>query len=351
MKIIDTDEKTFVELMVDNDLDLLFVPLIISKGDVIKARTTRRVRGKSLKAESRRVSLNIKVEVHETAYNPITSVARVKGKIIEAPERYGIQGKFHTINLKVGGRFKLYKRINELDLKILEMLKGREEHPLLVILIDYDEANIFELTGSRIRLLMSLESNLPGKNLPDHRAAALRRFIDDTCRIILKYAEGKYSHVIIGGPGFMKDHLVKVLLSKKVFPSEKISVFPASSVNVSGVYEIIKRGFLLNVEKRLSIVEQQRLLEEFLIGISRESPLFTYGLDEIFKAKDYGALEWVIITTKKLSELDSSKLEDFKDIWLRLKGKLYIANVDNEIGKIITSFGGVIAKLRFSLSD
>jgi len=349
LKVIDTDGKTFAELMIDNELDLLFAPLIIGKGDVIKARTTRRVKGKSLKAESRRISLNIKIEVYETSYNPAMGVTRVKGKIIEAPERYGIQGKFHTINLKVGSRFKLYKKFREFDFKILEMLKSREEHSILVTLIDYDEANIFELTGLRIKPLVSLESNLPGKNLPTNRTAALKRFLDNACKIIQKYDGEKYSHVIIGGPGFVKDYLAKMVLSRGILSSEKLSVYPASNVSISGVYEIIKRGFLLNVEKRLSIIEQQRLLEDFLVGISRESPLFTYGLDEVIRAKDYGALEWVIITTEKLTELDQSRLEDFKDMWLRLGGKLYIVSSDNEIGKMITSFGGVIAKLRFSL--
>lgn len=89
MKILEYDEKSnALKLHVENEDDLWLIHLLLSKGDIVVARTTRDV---SMGNDSRRVPMIVELEVEFSEFQPFTSRLRIHGLVRDAPERYGIK--------------------------------------------------------------------------------------------------------------------------------------------------------------------------------------------------------------------------------------------------------------------
>nr|MCG2909865.1 mRNA surveillance protein Pelota [Stygiolobus sp.] len=100
MKILEFDEKKgLMRLHVEDEDDLWVIHLILEKGDRVIAKTTRDV---SLGKESRRIPMTVELQVDHTEFQEYTTRLRIHGIILDAPEKFGIKGAHHTINLDVG---------------------------------------------------------------------------------------------------------------------------------------------------------------------------------------------------------------------------------------------------------
>lgn len=59
--------------------------------------------------DSRRVPMVVELEVEFSEFQPFTSRLRIHGIVRDAPERYGIKGSHHTINLDIGDEIVIIK--------------------------------------------------------------------------------------------------------------------------------------------------------------------------------------------------------------------------------------------------
>ena len=193
-----------------------------------------------------------------------------------------------------------------------EMLREREVYGLIVL--DTGGGDIGFLKGKKILLEKHLDSLVPGKTSKggwsQKRYARIReeaklehlKKVGEIANRIFEQ-EKDLKGIIVGGPGPLKEKFregdfLDYRLKKKI-----LGLVDTSYTGMQGLQELIKRGESLI--KEASIVKERKLMEEFFLHLKRDDGLAVYGLEEVKKALDYGAVKVLLIS------------EDFD--WVRVK--------------------------------
>lgn len=137
MRILEFDEKRqAAKLHIESEDDLWILHLILEKGDKVVAKTTRDI---GLGKESRRIPMTIVLKVDYTEFQEFTNRLRIHGIIEDAPERFGIRGAHHTINLDIGDEIIIIKQ--QWNKYALDKLKKQADKrsKIIIALVDFDE--------------------------------------------------------------------------------------------------------------------------------------------------------------------------------------------------------------------
>ena len=133
---------------------------------------------------------------------------------------------------------------------------------------------------------------------------------------------------------------------------EKIVLATCSSVNENGIREVLKRTEVKHVLKQDQIAKEVELVELLLEQISKNN-LATYGLREVKKAVNVGAVEKLLLTDKKI--LKAQQEEKYKDLESMMKlveqtkGEVHIISSDHEGGQKLDGLTGIAVMLRYKL--
>ncbi|MHA1372174.1 MAG: mRNA surveillance protein pelota, partial [Promethearchaeota archaeon] len=301
MKILTKKEKKgLIVIQMESLNDLWILYNIISEGDLLDGKTSRRVVHKDCgDQQGERKQIYLKIRVEQVEFHEFSNRLRVKGKIVEGPEDLIKINTYHTFNIDDKSKIGIIKdEWTPLHLKLLrDAEKYKTEQKILVILLDSEEATFGEIGDYYQKLSLSISSNIPGKrfgNVKESNNAKNAYF-----STLLKNMEhmlkmSKYNHIIIGGPGFMKDRFKEYVIKKHPELGSKILVESTSSATVSGIHEIIKKKTIQNFIKDAKILQDTRLVEEFLARLGKNSGDIAYGIEDIKKAAEIGAIEQLL---------------------------------------------------------
>ncbi len=142
---------------------------------------------------------------------------------------------------------------------------------------------------------------------------------------------------------------------EKEAPEIAKSVVDVKSVNnsgVAGIYEAIRSGVLTKTMKHLRVVEETEVVEEILKRLGKGERTVVYGLDEVRKASEYGAVEKLVLADTVLRGAEDEErllLEQLmKDVELK-GGKVMVVSTEHEAGAKLVALGGIASLLRFAL--
>jgi len=96
-------EGKTAKVKVDDKFDLYHLEKIISRGDLITARTERNIfiQREEGKEKSRKKSVVLKIKVEKVEFDKNKNKLRLNGRIVEAPEEISL-GDYHTIEVGFG---------------------------------------------------------------------------------------------------------------------------------------------------------------------------------------------------------------------------------------------------------
>lgn len=283
---------------------------------------------------------------------------------------------------------------------VLEPLKQMivDDRVYGLIVCDKREAAIGYLQGNSIKTAYTLDSNVPGKTRAGGQSAQrfarirkqmLKTFLSDIAdksknAFLDKAREDKLLGIIIGGPGFVKDKLID---DDYLHQELQDRVITAESLGHSG--EGALKELVQKAEEAIEdsqAVKEKKLVNEFLKNLKEENGKSEYGLKQVIKAMDMGAVETVLISEdyeifeatyecpnghekqvwEEEPEIDDSvecdecnedmKLEEMQDIVDVMAEKaeemssgLEIISTDHEEGQRLMNMGGIAAILRYRI--
>lgn len=250
MKIIKKDLKHgIVKLTITNLDDLWALHDLISSDDGVYARTTREVKIERIgRPSSRRIPVFLGIRVEKVYFDREISRLRIHGKVIDAPEDLNIKGKYHTLNLIVGDSLTIVKDFwYKHQIKDLQELM-KEEGFVIIVAVDAEDCCIAINRIYGIEVKAELGSNLPGKLETEKRDAALIEYFKNIYRILDRIYSKNKGKIVIVGPGFTKENLLKYIknLDKELAIAIE-SVDNIGSGGISGVYEAIRVGIVNKV--------------------------------------------------------------------------------------------------------
>jgi protein pelota len=355
LKIIEKDlRKGFIKLAPDSLDDLWHLYNLIYKGDEVYAYTSR-----SLKSDTdysrpkggERVSVFMGIKVESVGWDKFLGKLRVHGVICHAPEI--IPSGHHTINISLNQPLTIVKK--EWPKHLLDRLTvaSESEKPLLILSIDDEGFAIAETKQYGVEVRIEERMKLPGKLESDKRVEATKGYFGQVLKNLTQLWSPNHNPIIIIGAGFIKNDFANFLAEEAHDVSK--SVFDVKSVNnggVAGIYEALRSGVLLKAEKQLHVVEETEVMEEVMKRLGKGESMVTYGMEEIEKALQVGAIQQLIVADNLLRDSDDQQrmhLEEIMHDIEKRNGKINVVSTEHEAGSKLLSLGGIAALLRYPL--
>jgi protein pelota len=339
MKLLKKDLKEkIIKVKVTEPEDLWFLHRLIKKGDYVRATTTRKIK---LGKDNVRKKINVTVEVDKNHFE--NKSLRVSGKIIECNDEDIPIGNYQSIPIEVGDIIEIQKK--ELLKTELEGIKeaGTKPYKILICIFDREEALFYSITKTGYELLSKIKGNVRKK---DYSNTVKGNFFKEIAKQIETYDErNNFDSIILASQGFWKDYLVKEI-SEKI--KKKSIISSCSSVDETAIREILKRPETQTALEKTRTKIEEEIVEEVIKRIGDNNKV-AYGLQEVKKAIDYGAVDKLIISSKML-ETKEETAEDLTRKAEKQDGKVIVVNSEFEPGKEIDGLGGVAALLRFNIT-
>lgn len=345
MRIISRDDREWITIHVDADDDLWYLKNIIDPGSLVRMTTLRRMEkqqdmNRSKETQRKPVTATITVETLE--FQEFSGNLRVLGTVVQGPE--DITGLHQSFSISPGDTFDLMKSQWTQEQKKLmdEAINNRFSDKFYFITVDDEAAQLILLKSYGIQSLGRIDSHRPGKDYESEYSdnvyfreivdAARRMFPDDSTIIIL-------------GAGFTREKLVEAFRSYGGLKFRILS-FPTTRSDSGAVWEFLNSTDSDSLFKDLRISSDSKLVESFLRHIKTDQ-LAAYGYGEVLKSVQNGSAETVLISEDKFR---TNEGRDLIDIARNFGTSVHIMSVSTDPGRVVSSFGGYCAILRFRIS-
>lgn len=354
MKIFYKDLKQGrVKLMTENLDDLWYLSNVVNTGDLVKAKTERRIKGKediARTGKSERKTVTIAVRVEKTIFQLDRDTYRITGIIEEGPEDLISIGSHHTINVEKNTTLTIIKdRWSGFDLERLKDAEKSTLRPkLLIAVIDEGEANLGLIRESKIEHY-DLTKLIGGKYETKDREKRKQEFYKDTAEFISTLlTKEKISSLILAGAGFEKENLHRFLNEKYPKIAEITVLENIGSHGRSGINEVMKRAKVKKIGEEINAAREIRMIHKLLEEIGRDSGLGVYGTADVINAVNTGAVETLLVCDN-LIRINREQTEKIMQDVKTTRGNIHIINHGGEAGKQLNSLGGIAALLRFRI--
>jgi protein pelota len=309
----------------ENPDDLWILDSILREGDLIRARTPRSQDilrdGKKVRGKKVLVTLTVQLEKKE-----FDSVLKLRGKIIDGPD--WLERGYHTIEASANNMLTIQRAWKSWEVDKIKKA-GKKSDPVVVVILDEREADFYRVSGKSQHLLNIRGQGL-GKGGEDNKRDG---YLKEVADVLEKQVE---KNVVVAGPGFAREDLVKSLKTDK-----KIILEGCSHTGLNGLQEVLKRGVLDRVIKNSRIAEETQVLEKFFEQLAKKGKI-TYGLSYVTKAVESGAVETLLIS-EDIVRANESLLEGAE----KISAKIMIISPEHESGKRFAGLGGIGAFLRY----
>jgi len=357
LKILEMNlRKGFVKVVPENFDDLWHLYNIIYKGDEVYAYTTREIKQDEKYARAKRgerVPVFLGVRVEKVFWDRFLGRLRVHGIICQAPDIVPT-GAHHTLNIAINTPVTIVKEEwPRHHVERLETAEKTSEKPLIIIAIDDEGYAVATTTQYSVDVKVEEKTRLPGKFEAEKRSAALREFFQKALDSLRQIWNEKRNPIAVIGVGFVKNDFVDFV--KREAPEIARSIADVKSVNnsgVAGIYEAIRSGVLAKTMKHLRILEETEAIEEILKRLGKSEKTVAYGLKEVSKAADFGAVELLVLVETVLREASDEDRLSIEQLMRNVEakgGKILVVSAEHEAGAKLTALGGVAALLRFAL--
>ncbi len=355
MKIIHKDlRKGEFKIRIENLDDFWYLSNIIDTGDIIKGKTTRKIKigdSEQRKSEAVKKTVFLSIKTEKVDFGMQKDSLRVSGTVEEGTEDVP-KGSHHTFNLEENSIITIVKdrwlRF-QLD-KISEASKETGEK-IMVVVLDRDEADFALIKKYGFEMLNSIKGNVKKKRMEENLQENVN-FYETVLELIKDYKK-RYalSKIIIGSPGFWKDEFMKVVKEEEI----KKQLIPAtcSNTGVNGINEVLKRPEVKHALHEQRAAAEINAVEELLKEISKNGAS-AYGLKEVRIAADAGAIKTLLITDsfirKAREENTYAETEKIMKSTDTMNSEIMIISEENDGGRKLNGLGGIGAVLRYKMS-
>ena len=341
--------------------DLWHLYNVVLPGDTVIARTVRRVRigdEGSRKQESVRKPMILTLLVEDVSFHAFSNRVRILGTILEGPRDFVSIGSHHTINVELGSTITVIKKHwPRYLLKRLEEAERSSGNPVcLIVTIEDGTATIFLAADYGLKEAVRVKTAISRKR-GDQKSydKTMKEFFAEVLLAIRSQLElNDIALIVLAGPGFVKDHFNEYLKNARVKDLPPVIVENTNSIGLPGAKEVLFRGVISTAIAGIKLEAETRLVDDLITHIAKDDDLATYGLAEVERAVQFGAVEHLLITDKTLREGDDEQRNSIDRI-IRMaeqnRSQLHIISTEHPAGDQLHSLGGIAAILRFKMSD
>ncbi len=326
MKYTEHDDLIEVEIM--SGEDLWYVSLILRPGDIIVADVLRRVERKedvirNKKTEREKIKVSIRIE--STEFMELSSRLHILGEIVGGPEDY--MGEHQSINVESSSSLSVHPLEWSAFMRNLEESSSLTNSSVLVLSTDDQNVTLYGINESKNDLLWRIPTG-SGKMYEGKESSIRFEFLENLERF-------RQSDIYIIGPSIFRDSTSKLLVQNG-FRTINTQI---GSSEEDGIRELLQEG-VINLRRSA----ESKLIADFLRGVAKGKS--SYGRTEIERALDVRAVSTLLMSDKFFR---SRPAAGFMNKCYQGGCKLFVVHSSWETGKIVESYGGVVAILRYRM--
>jgi protein pelota len=322
-------------LIPENDDDLWQLYLMIEKGDKASGKATRKVKVNEKDSAKKVFWVDLLVEKTEFKASVLKVMGTILSELEDAPK-----GSYQSINLSGGDELKLSKESVSSYFREKLAQSKRPKYLFLLALFDRSEMLFAQASNSGVEIIS--KSDISSGKRQGSDVDTYKAFVDE-----LRLFSERYSRIIIGCPFVLRGRIEQALppeiREKSVFAS-------ISSVSSSGLREILSADEVSSEISKLKIGEDTKKINQLLSRVAQNDKV-AYGLSEVKKACDLGAVEELLVSERLIlkSREEGSFEELDSPMKIAEKTKSKVSIISTESSSQLDSLGGIAAFLRFNL--
>lgn len=339
----------YCSVTIESADDLWTLRRLIGKGDLVVARSSRVVKREdeySRPDRGERVKVMMSLAVEEVHLDSSIERIRLRGTIVESTDDSVSKSGSHAITLSPGHSVKVSKqRWTPLDTKLVKSARSSSARYMLMAL-DRREAGVGLLSGSHLSVLTNIESGLGGKMSEEPNSGPyltkVAAFVSQAAR------EG--DSIVVAGPGRTKNVIGNQLISQ-LKGSNSVHVLDGFDLTgPDGIRALVRFAGFQDFAKESVLVEMGSVVGEAVRRISSGGGKVAYTLSRVKEAAAAGAVEACVVSDDIFSAgVDEEELVSTMNSVEEQRGAIYLADSSLEFGKQVSSFGGIVALLRYQL--
>lgn len=333
------DHEGEIKLVPENLDDLWHLKYIIEAGDTVFSLTKRISESDDkLRSDKEKVTVRVGVSVEKVEFHRFANRLRIAGTIVGGIDESG----HHTLNISQGKELSIIKKWRDEQLERIRYAEEVSKRPEVVIAtIEEGDAIIGALRQWGVEEVTSISSSY-GKE-----SSGRDYFFSEVLSTLEKM---DFKYLVVAGPGFTKEDFMDMIKRESPELAESAIVVDTSTIGTRGFIEVLKRGTLDKIMGDIRVSKEAEYMDKLLENIAKDEKV-AYGVEEVKKAFEYGAIDHLLISDeflrKKREEWDVDSF--IKDVE-HMNGTVIIMSTEFEPGKRLDSLGGIAALLRFDFS-
>ncbi len=153
----------------------------------------------------------------------------------------------------------------------------------------------------------------------------------------------KLKGILVGGPGPTKEDFLKEGQLVTALKEKIIAVKDIGYADEHGLDLLVEAS--QDVLAQQEIIKEKQTLEKFFIMLAKNPEKIAYGLEDVKKALEAGAVEKLIMSKK----LDKHYKNEYKKAAEDISAEIEIVSEETEEGQQFSNLGGIGAILRFEI--
>ncbi|WP_134671827.1 mRNA surveillance protein pelota [Halorussus marinus] len=330
--------------------DLWHLTYVLEPGDRVSGDTTRRIQRNDDQMRDtggEREHMYVTIEVDDVEFHKFANRLRVSGTIADC-SREDQLGQHHTLNVEETKEIEIEKRWKRDQLDRLEEAEAATDNPdVAIATVEEGKAHIHAVTQYGADEQGEFSGTTGKGEYARGRDELFAELTDALARMDV-------DAIVLAGPGFTKQDAYDYIEENAPDLTEKISTVDTSAVGDRGVHEVLKRGAVEEVQQETRIAEEAELIDELTKRIG-EGARVAYGIDQVEKAADFGAIEHLLILDERLRAERGGEGEwdlDVNDLITSVErkgGDVTVFSSEFAPGDQLSGFGGIAALLRYRL--
>ncbi|MEM4633688.1 MAG: mRNA surveillance protein pelota [Candidatus Anstonellaceae archaeon] len=334
-----------IRLTPENAEDLWHIERILFPGDRVLSTSFRRFKATEDDAGEKK-KITVKLLVEKTEFAKHANKLRVTGKILEgSPQEFVQIGAYHTIDIEEGYPVSIFKdhwAAHHLS-RIKQAIEETKRPRIGILVLDESKAIYATLRGYGVEYELELENNA-SKRDEKFEEKKLQFFL----QIAKKLQDSQVSRIIVAGPGFGKENLLKFLRQKYPEIAKKAVLEHCSYAERSGINELLKKGVASKVSQEERAEKELMLMEKFSAELGKDSGLAAYGIKEVKDAVAASAVEHLMVLDELLKR--NKEIEEIVEEAEKRKASLAIFSQHSDGGRELAGYGGLAAILKFRIN-
>lgn len=317
--------------------DLYLLARIISVGDKVEARSTRRFKSSESDVGEQK-DVTIRLEVEKVEVDKSADRLRLTGRITGGrPEEFIKIKSYHTLNIAPRDVLEIGKpRWNGYLIKRLRQAVLDSKRPRLgVIVLDDEKATISYIRGYGIDIVGEIYSHLSKKMKEKDFEKQRIQYFDE----VIKAINGMgVDLVIVAGPGFTREDIRKYIEASGIKMAKRLVYAASSDAERSGIREVMQSETATKLIVGEHVKKEFGYLNIFLAGLRLSGSV--HGVDRIKATLEEHKVGVILVNDSVLSVDEVRELLDLAD---REGVRIEIFNSEDDAGRQLKAFSNIAA--------